>query len=201
MLFRSELTLPRRYWDFLQLSTVNGDVELDEGLEAGRLSIKATSGDIRFTQVNCEQIVFKSASGDLEGSGIMGSIHAETSSGDVRLEGAMGAVRTGTSSGDIDITGSVQELRCISASGDVQVRTTVVPQRLEVSSKSGDCEIYMPGGEGFVLQFSTVSGDLDTDFPLVGPVGARSGEAIHLDGGGRTFHITSVSGDISLRQS
>ena len=25
-----ELTLPRRYWDFLQLSTVNGDVELDE---------------------------------------------------------------------------------------------------------------------------------------------------------------------------
>ena len=196
-----ELTLPRRYWDFLQLSTVNGDVELDEGLEAGRLSIKATSGDIRFTQVNCERIVFKSASGDLEGSGIMGSIHAETSSGDVRLEGAMGAVRTGTSSGDIDITGSVQELRCISASGDVQVRTTVVPQRLEVSSKSGDCEIYMPGGEGFVLQFSTVSGDLDTDFPLVGPVGARSGEAIHLDGGGRTFHITSVSGDISLRQS
>lgn len=196
-----ELTLPRRYWDFLQLSTVNGDVELDEGLEAGRLSIKATSGDIRFTQVNCEQIVFKSASGDLEGSGIMGSIHAETSSGDVRLEGAMGAVRTGTSSGDIDITGSVQELRCISASGDVQVRTTVVPQQLEVSSKSGDCEIYMPGGEGFVLQFSTVSGDLDTDFPLVGPVGARSGEAIHLDGGGRTFHITSVSGDISLRQS
>ncbi len=178
-----ELTLPRRYWDFLQLSTVNGDVELDEGLEAGRLSIKATSGDIRFTQVNCEQIVFKSASGDLEGSGIMGSIHAETSSG------------------DIDITGSVQELRCISASGDVQVRTTVVPQQLEVSSKSGDCEIYMPGGEGFVLQFSTVSGDLDTDFPLVGPVGARSGEAIHLDGGGRTFHITSVSGDISLRQS
>ena len=196
-----ELTLPRRYWDFLQLSTVNGDVELDEGLEAGRLSIKATSGDIRFTQVNCERIVFKSASGALDASATRGSRHPETTTAAVPREPALRAVRPGTSSGDIDITGSVQELRCISASGDVQVRTTVVPQRLEVSSKSGDCEIYMPGGEGFVLQFSTVSGDLDTDFPLVGPVGARSGEAIHLDGGGRTFHITSVSGDISLRQS
>lgn len=196
-----ELTLPRRYWEFLQLSTVNGDVELDEGLEAGRLSVKATSGDVRFRQVNCEQIVFKSASGDLCGSGIMESVHAETSSGDVNLEGVMGAVRTGTSSGDIELIGSVRELRCTSASGDVEVRTTQVPEQMEVSSKSGDCEIFMPGGEGFVLQFSTVSGDLDTDFPLVGPVGARSGEAIHLDGGGRTFRITSVSGDISLRQS
>ena len=59
----------------------------------------------------------------------------------------------------------------------------------------------MPGGVGFTLQFSTVSGDLDSDFELVGPIGSRSGEAIYLDGGGRTFHISSVSGDISLRQN
>lgn len=196
-----ELTLPRRYWEFLQLSTVNGDMELEEGLEAGRLSVKATSGDVRFRQVNCDEVYFKSASGDLNGTGVMGGIQAETASGDVRLEGALGAVRAATASGDIELTGSVQELRCSSASGDVEVRTSLVPGQLEMSSKSGDCEITMPGGEGFVLQFSTVSGELDSDFPLVGPVGARSGEAIYLDGGGRTFHITSISGDITLRQA
>ena len=58
----------------------------------------------------------------------------------------------------------------------------------------------MPSGEGFTLQFSTVSGELDSDFPLVGPIGTRSGEAIYLDGGGRTFRMSSISGDIALRQ-
>ena len=61
------------------------------------------------------------------------------------------------------------------------------------------CE-FLPEGEGFTLQFRTVSGELETDFPLVGPVGSRSGEAIYLDGGGRTFLLSSVSGDISLRR-
>ena len=76
-----------------------------------------------------------------------------------------------------------------------------VPQQMEVNSKSGDCDIAIPGGEGFTLQFSTVSGEVDSDFQLVGPVGKRSGEAIYLDGGGRTFRMSSISGDLSLRQS
>jgi len=192
-----ELTLPKRYWDFVHLSTVNGDVEA-AGLEAGQLSLKTSSGDVRFTDAVCNELAFKSASGDLDGSGSIGSVQAETASGDVKLEGVFGAVRAATASGDLDICGSVRELRCTSASGDAEISTTVVPDQLEVSSKSGDCEITMPGDEGFTLQFSTVSGDLDTNFSLVGPVSARSGEAIYLDGGTRTFRISSISGDISL---
>ena len=75
-----------------------------------------------------------------------------------------------------------------------------MPEQVELSSKSGDCCLRLPEGEGFTLQFRTVSGELETDFPLVGPVGSRSGEAIYLDGGGRTFLLSSVSGDISLRR-
>ena len=30
-----KLTLPQRFWDFLQISTTSGDVEVDEGLEVG----------------------------------------------------------------------------------------------------------------------------------------------------------------------
>ena len=125
---------------------------------------------------------------------------AETASGDVELTGGFGAVKIGTASGDIDITGSVQELRCSSASGDVEADLQQMPVQMDVASKSGDCEITLPGGEGFALQFSTVSGELYSDFTLVGPIGKRSGEAIYLDGGGRTFRMSSISGDITLRQ-
>ena len=192
-----ELTLPRRYWEFVQLSTVNGDVEID-GLEAGRLSLKTASGDVKLQDASCHELAFKSASGDLEADGSAGSVQAETASGDVKLEGAYGSIRAASASGDLEICGRGREIRCTSASGDVEIATDTVPEQLEVSSKSGDCEITMPDGEGFTLQFSTVNGELDTNFSLVGPVKARSGEAIYLDGGGRSFRVSSVSGDISL---
>lgn len=195
-----ELTLPRRTWELVQLSTVNGDVDIDEGLEAGRLSVKTASGDVSFQQLNCDELAFKSASGDLDGQGVAGGVWAETASGDVELNGAFGSVRAITASGDIDICGSVREVRLSSASGDVELETSLQPEALEVSSKSGDCEIAMPGTEGFTLRFSTVSGELDAGFPLVGPIGARSGEAVYMDGGARTYQISSVSGDITLRQ-
>ncbi len=195
-----ELTLPRRTWELLQLTTVNGDVDIDDGLDAGRLSIKTASGDVSFRQLNCDELAFKSASGDLDGQGVAGTVWAEAASGDVELNGAFGAVRAVTASGDIDICGSARELRLSSASGDVELETSLQPEAMEVSSKSGDCEIAMPGTEGFTLRFSSVSGELDAGFPLVGPMGARSGEAVYMDGGTRTYHVSSISGDITLRQ-
>lgn len=197
-----ELSLPRRFWDFVQLSSTNGDVDVDEGLEAGRLSVKTVSGDTEINGVEVQDLVFHSASGDLDAGHVTsGNVRVDTSSGDIQLSGSFGAVQAGSISGDIDLTGGLQELRCSSTSGDVCARLNQVPQHLESSSKSGDCEIAMPGGEGFTLQFSTVSGELDSAFPLVGPIGTRSGEAIYLDGGGRTFRISTFSGDITLRQS
>ena len=196
-----ELTLPGRFWDFLQISTVHGDVEVHRGLEVGQLSVKTASGDARIHGAEFQELLFRSASGDLDTENLRGrSVQVETASGDADLHGGFDTVRAGTSSGEICLTGEARELRCISASGDVELELLQAPEHLEVSSKSGDCEAAMPAGEGFTLRFNTVSGELDSDFPLVGPIGKRSGEAIYLDGGGRSFSMSSVSGDITLRQ-
>lgn len=196
-----KLTLPRRFWDFVQVSTVNGDVDVDAGLEVGQLSVKTASGDAQVKGTEFQELLFKSASGDLNAADMNGrSVQAESASGDVELEGSFDTVHITTASGDVELDGSVRALRCATASGDVEAELEQMPEQLDMSSKSGDCEVAMPGGEGFTLQFSTVSGELDSDFPLVGPIGKRSGEAIYLDGGGRSFHISSVSGDINLRQ-
>ena len=195
-----ELTLPRRFWESVQIATVNGDVELEAGLEAGRLAVTTTSGDAELRQAECRTLLFKSSSGDLKCTGNCDDIQAETSSGDVELLGGFGTVQMRTASGDLELKGRVRTLRCASASGDAEIRAENVPEQVELSSKSGDCCLRLPEGEGFTLQFRTVSGELETDFPLVGPVGSRSGEAIYLDGGGHSFRLSSISGDISLRK-
>lgn len=177
-----QLTLPRRYWEFIQVSTTNGDVTVDGGLEAGRLAVRTVSGNLELDRALCGEVVYKSVSGDLDASDMAGSVQAETMSG------------------DLEVSGSVQSVKLSTASGDITVDSTTAPQSMELRSKSGDCQAAFPGGEGFTLQFETVSGDLDSDFPLVGPIGARSGEAIYLDGGQRSYRMASVSGDLTLRQ-
>lgn len=197
-----KLTLPRRFWDFLQISTGSGDVNVEEGLEVGQLSVKTSSGDAQVSGLEFQELIFKTASGDLDTDDLNGrTVHAETASGDIQLTGGFDTVRAGAVSGDIELEGSAREIRCNTVSGEIDVRVDRVPEQLEASSKSGDCEIAMPDGEGFTLRFSTVSGELDSEFQLVGPIGKRSGEAIYLDGGGRTFCVSSVSGDITLRQN
>lgn len=195
-----ELTLPKRFWEFVQITATNGDIDIEDGLEAGKIALKTASGDVTLGEVACTELSFKTGSGDLDGGGSAETVRIECGSGDIDMDGSFGTFRAATGSGDIEVRGMVREVRCSSGSGDVEVDTQVMPEQMEISSKSGDCDVTMPGGQGFSLQFSTVSGDLDTDFPLVGPVGARSGEAMYLDGGGRTFRISSISGDISLRQ-
>lgn len=196
-----KVTLPKRFWDFIQIATANGDVDIEMGLEAGQLSVKTASGDVEIHDADCQELILHSASGDLSAENIScRSAVVNTASGDVGLTGDFASAKIGTASGDVNLTGRIQQLHCGSASGDMEADLSEIPLQLDMTSKSGDCEITIPDGEGFTLQFSTVSGELDSDFQLVGPVGKRSGEAIYLDGGGRLFHISSISGDITLRQ-
>ena len=197
-----KLSLPRRFWDFLQISTVSGDVDVEEGLEVGQLSIHTASGDAKVGGLEFQELLFKTASGDLETDDLSGrSVVASSASGDIQLSGQFDSVRANSASGDIRLEGSAREMSCHTASGDVDVETDRVPEAMDLSSKSGDCGVAMPDGEGFTLQFSTVSGELDSEFQLVGPIGKRSGEAIYLDGGGRTFRVSTISGDIDLQQN
>ena len=202
-----KLCLPRRQWSFLQVASVNGDVRIDDGLEAEQLIVKTTSGDLEAEHLCCRQMIFKSASGDLDCGNLTGDVQADTVSGDITLSGSMGTLRASSISGDVEISGSVREARCTSASGDVLLKSDILPQVLKtgvlpeflgLASKSGDCEARLPGDQGFTLQYSTVSGCLRSGFPLDIPAGAKSGSAAYREGGS-TVRLSSISGDITLR--
>lgn len=198
-----ELILPRRRWEELRLSTASGDVTIDAcaecarlnvntasgdvdigpGLRADVLNVRTASGDVDISEAECGQAVFKSASGDISADGIRaGSAQAESMSGDVEL------------------TGGFRAVQCSSASGDVELCSDVLPEQLKASSTSGDCEVALPDGAGFKVQFRAMSGELHSDFPLTGPIGKHSGEAVYLDGGDRVFRVSSISGDVALRR-
>ena len=213
-----EVSLPDKIWEFVRINTINGDVELEDMLEANDLSIQTASGDINANHTCCPQITFKSISGDIEGEDLAGNVIAESKSGDITLSGAFVEVKANTISGDVDISGTAGTVHCSSMSGDINVSGTVdivhgssmsgdvdietdsLPSDLKAGSKSGDCCVRIPDGQGFTVNLHTVSGDLNTDFELIGTLGKKSTNAIYLDGGDKNFTISSISGDISLEK-
>ena len=191
-----ELYLPRRRFVFLQVSTARGDVEVERGVEADRLSVRTTSGSLRAQPDCCGALYFKSSSGDVEADGLTGTAQADTVSGDIRLDGHLEYAKLHTVSGDVELSGSFQTAELTTVSGDIRAETAILPLSAALTSKSGDCDLRVPVGTPFTMAFKTISGEFRSRLPLT----RTSGGALYLGGGENRLTMNSVSGDLTLEQ-
>jgi hypothetical protein len=126
-----------------------------------------------------------SVSGDVEVNGAGDEVRARSVSGDVRLERLRAPSVTATS-----VSGNV----------DVDVEALTGPGDLRFTSVSGNVSLRLPRALDADVTLKTVSGELDSDFQLTleGRMSRRSLGG-RIGRGGRTLHLTTVSGDIRLR--
>ena len=173
--------------DLLQAETVSGDLTFH-----GQLS--------RLGTLTC-----KSVSGDIDWEGAAQEAQVQTVSGDISLNGQLGRVQATSMSGEVELAGAVaQEARCSSVSGSVRLESAQLPRRMELSSKSGDCEVRIPDTGPFTVHFKTTSGKVRSDF-FSGVMGGRSGTFTYRkdDAAGGTvpvYRISSVSGSLYLNK-
>lgn len=191
-----ELCLPCRDWDLIRLRVANGEIDLNGGCWAGEVSVKAANGDIRGQLAGCDRLSLTTANGDIEWRGDVGEASAESVSGDLRLEGSFRRLTASSVSGDLNIAGSSVDCKGSSISGDVYFESKELPASLVLSSRSGDCELRLPAG-AFTARLSTVSGDVDSFLPLQ----KDRGGMICGSGGGPVYTVSTLSGDIGLRQA
>lgn len=175
-----ELYLPRRAWNSVTVTTSSGDIRLENGMEIAGLTLQTTSGDVDVPQAQC------------------GTVHLDTVSGDVDMTGHVQDLRMVTISGDFDLSGTANRLSLQTTSGDLSLRLDNVPDGLDVTSVSGDTKLWIPDNDGFSLRYNRVSGDLRSDFDLKTSLNAKSGTAVYLEGGSRTYSMQSVSGDLRI---
>lgn len=130
-------------------------------------------------------------------------LHAGTVSGDVNVTGAEGDVRVSSVSGDVEARKlRVAAVRATSVSGDVLVSIDALTGAgdLRFTSVSGDVIAELPKDVSADVTMRTVSGSLDTEFPVTlnGRM-RRSGLDARIGQGGRDLLVTTVSGDVTLR--
>jgi DUF4097 and DUF4098 domain-containing protein YvlB len=137
------------------------------------------SFDYNFDSIN-------SVSGSLEVTGVRGRLHLNTVSGQILATGITGMVDANTVSGDLEV-----DIPRIEGTGD-----------MKFNSVSGDVIVAAPANIGAHIELSTLSGALDTNFPIqieekkYGP-----GRSARGDVGARkdlNLKLNTVSGKVSL---
>jgi hypothetical protein len=123
--------------------------------------------------------------GDVSVDGASTSVDATTVNGDVTVETADGPITATTVNGDAHAT-----MHALTGPGDVKVTTV-----------HGDAQVDLPSRIDAVVDGHTVAGDISSEFPLTvtGKFASHSLSGT-LGKGGRQIHITTVTGDVNLRE-
>jgi len=138
------------------------------------------SVDYNFTRIS-------SFGGNVEVSGVGGRLRAESVRGNIEIRDVRGLVSAKSVSGNVN----------------VEIARGQVPTHMRFTSISGNIDVYAPQKLDAVVDMSSASGLLRTDFPIdiqerrYGPGRTARGR---LGSGGRVLSISSVSGRVSLIQ-
>ena len=132
-------------------------------------------------------------------------LDAHSVSGNVSVVGAEGDVRAGSVSGDIRMERlRASSVKASSVSGDVTVSVASLSGSgdLKFSSVSGNVTAELPPGMDADVMMRSVSGSLDSDFPLTihGRMSRNRLEA-RIGKGGRDLEVSTVSGNVRLRSA
>lgn len=191
-------------------------VEVEDTSTQGRVSLRAKypencncDASVRFEvrvprSANLAFDRISTASGNVRAEGFTGRLHLSTASGDVTVRGVGGEIKAASASGTVRVADATGTVNASTASGDVEVELTRLDGAgdLKFSSASGDVHVRMPSNLDARVSISTVSGDIETNFPIEvkhSRYGSGSRAEGQLGSGTRTLKISSASGNVSLK--
>ena len=123
-------------------------------------------------------------------------------SGDVEATGLDARVSAGTVSGSVRIsTSDIASASSVSGSIRARMGRADWTGRLGFSTVSGDIDLEFAGDLNADVEMSTVSGNLDSDWPLSVTTASRRQIRGRIGSGGRELDFSTVSGSVELRKA
>ena len=146
---RIEVYLPDKLFQKVSVSVSSGNLTAQKELvlQCGNLSLKASSGNIRWDgSIRAEEAKVQVSSGNVTVQDIEGAVDVETSSGNIALESLRGG-------------GTIE-----AKSGNIRVNAKDITGDLSMAASSGNVTLEFPEELQFYFMASTSSGDIKTDF-------------------------------------
>ncbi len=181
---KMEIFLPIQYQGDVSFRTVSGDIHLTERSTFNDVILNTVSGNISNKNTSSNSYSASSVSGDLS----LSDIFSEKTS-------------LSSISGNIDYSGSLESLTASSVSGDCNFSLDSLTGRIKLNSTSGDIELRLPESISASIDFSTVSGDLSSDIPILTTGSKKNHLSGTIGGGNHSIEGHSVSGDIHISKN
>lgn len=167
--------------------------------------------DIYLAEKDYESMYIDTASGSIDlGNLVCNSIEIDSSSGTITGRKLTADTLTvDSASGDIYLEGNFKTAGFDVASGDIQFKNSIMPEKIDIDSSSGDIEIYLPYYEddekanekaGFTVNYSKASGDITSEFPVQGAFDSGDGKAIY-ENGKSEINVDIASGDVEIKKN
>lgn len=143
--------------------------------------------EVRFNSVSAD---FETDALTVGSSFLFDSTSGDLKTGRITADGADAELNT--VSGEIQLDGSFRQVTGGSTSGEYELTLRRCPEKIDLSTVSGKVELELPRSAAFTLRYSTVSGELESDFTM-----KRDGKRyICGDGGGCEITVSTTSGDL-----
>ncbi len=127
---------------------------------------------------------------------------ARTTNGGVEVEGLHADVHASTVNGDISVsTTGLVRATTVNGSIDAEMGTNSWTGELSFATVNGDVSVAFPAGLDAQVRAQTVSGDIETDWPLTvrGQFGSKGLNGT-IGSGGRMLELRTVNGSIEIRK-
>lgn len=183
----------------LKSSTIAGWV-LCTGISADIVDISSTSSKVDIMGVTAQSLKLNSITGAINISEITAAqLNLSSTSGMLSAENfSAGISNLNSVSGRIAVNGSTDVLKASTVSGKIETELNVMPSEVKLNSVSGRLELAIPQNQGFSLSYSTMSGLLQSDFPLEGKLDPKSGKGRYGTGESH-MDFNTVSGRMTVR--
>lgn len=187
--------------DLLKIATTSGDIAVDAACHAETARFSTTSGKVAVSDLTvAEGLSLSSVSGNISLAEIQcETLAVSTTSGKLQLNRTMAQeAEISSTSGDCLYTGQVDTLRMDTVSGAMEAELSACPVESHMGAVSGRLTLSIPENPGFTVEYSTVSGKLDSDFPL-----SQLGKQGHMNygSGAGLLHFNTTSGNMRIRKA
>lgn len=213
-----EIYLPTEYSNHLSVNSSSGNISCIPKLSLSGLSVKSTSGNIKFGNVYADNIKADAASGNIsfdlaEGnrdftakSGNInviagsGDSRFRTSSGNITIMNAAGYLDVLTSSGRIQVSASEGAGKLIATAGNINLELSTLIDDLNITASSGNVKLTIDGDNSFGFKANASSGDIRTYFDNELSYNKKGNSANGTHGTNPAYYIsiTTTSGNIKV---
>lgn len=157
-----DIYIPKNYEGSIYIESVSGDIFIDKEVKLKDVEIKSTSGDITFNSaVSANKLNLKTVSGDIKLDNVNSNeLILESTSGDINVGRTTNYIEVKTVSGDITINGATGKISVESTSGDISGHDFNIREKSNVKTVSGDIKISLNKDSNCKINTKTTSGDI-----------------------------------------